>query len=644
MWNKSRWIEKTNTNRENVFHRLWSFADKLKSTLWYKLPDVEDSIDKSWNLKKWIVRLYWWSEIEEMKKCEKFIDENNCRIQIWKMTNWQTIYSRDLIWHYLLKYLSKHAKDDKKVVIQVRGKMAELLLQPNDSHDDESETGDQIKSFDDEKAEIENYIKKFLKRKWKNIIIQDVSEKYSDVFEALKNWKNWIIPEEEPKLSDLSWPLESPLPIIRYLAYHCAKDEDWKLMKLFYDTKPIWFRVDDQNEWRKPWDSDADYYSVVEVWIRLFEVLNWITIQWWIGRQRVYDKIISTILFGEDRIWEYTESIKIDNRKIKKTNELINIWDFNALKELYEWIKLHNTNNPAMEQIYVDLNTQQLTEIEKERDGNKIAKKRIRDVVVKTSLMIALLFAWWYARSSYIENEKLKEKQKKEETEQQYRRELNSQVEWQWYLYDEFCGSFLTAQQNILMAEYNISPYSKREFSDESCWIDNNDVLEDYTKEFWAHLRDPKFSGGRFLSADEYYAMYAWDLIKQHLMKPQKPYEHFLMYKDVIQNTLEYWNKIDISNCKVQEITNNKRPEISYFIKDKDGPIDANRFYRLKIMRVYPNDWNGKSVDLIFACKTYFSTIWYSFENDKYTIEDWVICMENFRDQFATDLPEIFNK
>jgi hypothetical protein len=58
-------------------------------------------------------------------------------------------------------------------------------------------------------------------------------------------------------------PFNSPLQIIEYLAYNASKDE--KLMELFQNTKPNKYLAEDKKLHKKPGESDADFYGIVEV-------------------------------------------------------------------------------------------------------------------------------------------------------------------------------------------------------------------------------------------------------------------------------------------------------------------------------------------------------------------------------------------
>ena len=302
-----------------------------------------------------VIWLRWEGKEELLGKYKwRYLDSKNSCIQFGKMQpDWNTVYSPEVIKPFI-EYILKHAKlDDEwkgKVIIQLWPELAQSLSQRD---------GKEVLEFGQEKQKIEDIIRECIKEcweEWKNveIEIQNVADNYPDVFDAIKNkWKDWIIPKEEPKLEDFELPLKSPLPIINYLAYHYSWNTDQNLKTLFYETKPAKYKEQD-GEKHEPWTSDADYYSIVEVWIRLFEVLNWRFIQWWIDRQKVYDKIIYLILFWEDKI---SQKLKLE--------------DYPKLWELHNrLIKYGDYENPKMMQLYIDL-----SKVEREIKTQKVKRE-----------------------------------------------------------------------------------------------------------------------------------------------------------------------------------------------------------------------------------------------------------------------------
>ena len=372
-------------SNSNIFSRTGRKIDEIEKVLSYNIPDYNSIVD-----------LKWGDEVKELKN-EKFIDENNFRLQIWKMQeDGNTIYS-PLMLRFWLEYIANHIKLDEnwrwKAIIQLWPELAQCLLQEDK----------EILSFEEEKKEIKKLAKKILGKRSEMINIENVADNYPDVFNAIKNWRKWIIPNKEPQLENLKIPLESPLPIIKFLAYRAKNDPD--LMDVFYKTKPAKYIWQDVMNNRKAWEFDSDYYSIVEVWIRLFEVLNWKYIQWWIGRQRVYDKIISLIIFGKDKIWKAEEY---------GANTVLKLDAYPALKNLHNWlVKNWLCDNIKMGQLYIELNENSLDKIE----SNLNKKEKLKSKLIKIWTWLALfstLALWW----GYIVNDIIANKRSQRERDQ----------------------------------------------------------------------------------------------------------------------------------------------------------------------------------------------------------------------------------
>lgn len=228
------------------------------------------------------------------------LNQNNFRLQIGKMDKkWETIYTKELLLP-AIEYIIKKTWKDEKAIIQLRPDLAKFL-----TNEDKKEESKQILSFEEEKQKIVQLIKKYFKNNQKNIEILNISQQYPEVFSILKEkWKAWLASIEKPILNKNNF---SALNIAKYL--YRLSQRNPKLIELFYNTKTS---VQKANDIKKIWENQSDYYSLIEVSIRLYEVIKWISIQWWIDRQKQYDKIIWWILHRKD----------IDSFKIKDYPEL----------------------------------------------------------------------------------------------------------------------------------------------------------------------------------------------------------------------------------------------------------------------------------------------------------------------------------
>lgn len=359
-------------------------------------------------------------------------------------------------------------------------------------------------------------LKKFIKdRFWKrwdciDVIIWSEQKRCKNFFDKLGKRKEggrrfWLIPENEPNLekylSETKKEKLSPLPIIQYLAYHANKDPE--LMALFYNTKPPLYRkMDGENH--IPWSSDADYYWIVEVWLRLTEILKWISIQWWVWRQRVYDKIISLILYWKDEIPKNKEcSYKLVFKKStywQENPEIIEIWS-KGLYKLYEIIKnakLQNEGwlNTDFKQLYIESDRNSL---------DKIKEKTLKKEELKESLIISWIKAWLIAALvglgltiTEINQERENKKQERENKKLEEKKELYLEKVWKespvyktsWHILQDM-RKYQAEQRNILRSKYDISRYDTENY---------NKILEEYDRAFDANYELYQ----SWLSAEDY--------------------------------------------------------------------------------------------------------------------------------------------
>ena len=589
--------------KSNIFSRTWKKVEEIKEALSYELPEATDIVALKWN--EWI---------EELEN-ERFINKDNFRLQIWKMQkDWNTIYS-PLMLKFWLEYIANHINTDEewkaKAIIQLRPDLAQCLLQEDK----------EILTFEEEKKEIEKLIKKTLGKKWKFIEIQNVADNYPDVFNAIKNWKNWIIPSKEPVLENIKLPIESPLPIIKFLAYHAKNDP--KLMDVFYRTKPAKYIWQDTLNNNIPWSSDADYYSIVEVWIRLFEVLNWISIQWWIGRQRVYDKIISLIIFGKDKIGKANDY---------DINNVLKLEDYPALNNLHtrlinSWIY----SDVSMNQLYIELNEWSLGKIEKKVEKKQKYNTKFRKLWTWLALASALTL-WWgkFINSSVAE---LQQKKANQEL-------INLWEEYPTHIYDvytmDYTGMVECEESIKLKAEYDLSKYeytNNKYYSWHKYILKRNKIVDEYMENFW-----PWFNWcWETLTAEDFMKHFWWKLINQYGLPYCEPYQHLKERKqEAINNTLKYWNNINLSENivkKSKEKTIYTYYNIGEKIKNGNHWDDIDHLYQLKFIKVLID---GEYKELILAAKYNIAS---GEAKEEFTLENWIKCMEDLQENYWLDIP-----
>ena len=467
----------------------------LRKTLTYK-PSPE------------YVRFY--SNWKFEKKEEPFLDKDNFHLQIWKMQkNWWTLYN-DLTLKLWIEYMIKHTKPWHQSVIQIRSDVWKELNQNQEYW---------ILTAREEKERVEKLIKKLW---WEWIVKVEIwSEKYPNVFRELKKWKDWIIPESEPNIEKIiqNGGINSPLPIIQYLAFHANKDP--KLMELFYNTKPEKYIWRDKKEWKKPWDSDEDFYWIVEVWLRLFDILNWASIQWWLGRQREYDRILSLIIYGRD-------NIDSSDRKKWKDKETWIYWcidDYKALKALHI-IRTKYFKEKKFDQLYIELDDKWI-----EKENVKISEKdKLKRKTISALAAILLLTWWasWWVKYNQYKNEKKQQQQEQEyrEMDRNYQEYLVKQADYKTV--SPIIYEVPNDEPIFLRAAYDIW---SQDYIDKD-WL----ILNHITEEYGNTTRD---NDEMYLSSQEFFNKKWRSRISQYHIAHQQPYEHLLKYKQQIQNTLK---------------------------------------------------------------------------------------------------------
>ena len=307
-----------------------------------------------------------------------WLNEENFRLQIGKMTKeWETIYTKEILLS-ALQYIFKKTKYNEKAVIQLRPDLAKYLTNEN-----QKDAANEILSFEDEKAKIIRLVKRFFKEKLKNIDIINVSQTYPEIFALLKSHgKDWLASNEKPSLNEANF---SALQLAKYL-YRMSQNNQ-KLMRLFYDTKTS---AQKENDTKAIWQNQSDYYSLVEVAIRLYEVVSWISIQWGIDRQNKYDQIIGGILEWKD----------MGSFKTK---------DYPELKELYE---VCDAINDDIVFNRLSINTKDVREItEKKKTRSKF---KLMSAWISVALISALA-GWGIGYQLYGKMQKDEIKHKKEQ-------------------------------------------------------------------------------------------------------------------------------------------------------------------------------------------------------------------------------------
>ena len=198
--------------------------------------------------------------------------QDNFRFQIGKMNkNNETIYSEEII-VWWLDYLIKKVWNNKKLIIQLRPDLARYLC-----NEDQKENLDNILTFQQEEKEIQKFIKRNFKKKSEDIQIINISNQYPEIFNILKEkGSKWLESHGKPNLDDKDF---SALNLLKYLYRVSCNNK--KFMQIIYNTKS---HKQKQEDTKPILENESDYYALVEVAIRMYEIIKGINIQWWIDR------------------------------------------------------------------------------------------------------------------------------------------------------------------------------------------------------------------------------------------------------------------------------------------------------------------------------------------------------------------------
>lgn len=164
-------------------------------------------------------------------------------------------------------------------------------------------------AIEDQVSRVREIVNMHYKKHAHRIHIHNLDDRHQALLTSVS--ENWIsgLSEEPP---ENSWSL--------YLAHklYKATQESRKLLKKVISTKPDKLKASDE-------PSDNDYYALIEVAMRLQDLLDGISLQWWESRQKRYDSIMLDVLNNR-----YEWSHSLDELKA-----LFSDVDSNELQRLY---------------------------------------------------------------------------------------------------------------------------------------------------------------------------------------------------------------------------------------------------------------------------------------------------------------------
>lgn len=243
-----------------------SLANKAVSAAYNKLGKINDLLNGP------DPRFVSYRENGKDKKIENLdLNAEHCHSFIGKMKidgTWT--YSDDVI-TALLKYFFDHTKKWEKVVIELANKVSELL--------NGEESMEWNMKYEEQKEHILKLAKGLNKKRLNDLEIVDIENNNTRLFDVLKNeWIKWL--DGYIWVPDFQKPFDS-LDIAKYL-YRIAK------VNVIYlaEIKNL------KSEEFRQINGDSDYYGLIEMAIRINALLHWVTLQWWVARQKKYDTLL----------------------------------------------------------------------------------------------------------------------------------------------------------------------------------------------------------------------------------------------------------------------------------------------------------------------------------------------------------------
>lgn len=482
-----------------------SLANKAVAAAYNKLGKINDLLNGS------DPRFVSYRENGKDKKIETLdLNADHCHSYIGKMKIDGTgTYSDDVIMA-LLKYFFDHTKKGEKVVIELANKVSELL------NGEESMEGNM--RYEEQKIHILALAKDVNKKRQGDVEIIDIQDNNKRLFEVVKNeWITWL--DGWWNILNFQQNFDS-LDIAKYL-YHVAKKNPLYIEEI-KNLKSEEFR---QISW------DSDYYGLIEMAIRINALLHWITLQWWVARQKKYDVLLmkhinpyikDNLLLDEfkQNCWEYLkwETFKWLYFDTKESEVLVN--KMGAKKQLQA-----KTKNALLLALWLGIGVWATVlggEYLQSQKQKKVMQETIKEIFENKSATRSGEYGYW----EYIWQEKLDK--------------IN---EYTQKIYDRFVFRY-----------GSIGTFSEEEFKSKIIDCLNNQKL---LSELWSEFSYDKIALEDVI-LDDY-------LIPQNIGEfkmnkvPVSPYESLVPYTDECINTILFEDDFEIKSDSTKKFPDDKR-------------------------------------------------------------------------------------
>ncbi|MCF7834879.1 hypothetical protein K9M48_02375 [Candidatus Gracilibacteria bacterium] len=219
------------------------------------------------------------------------VSDKYCHNYIGKMRkDGEGIYNDEVI-TALLSFFMKNISKDQTFTIELANIVSEIL---NDNDNKE-----QYYSYEEQKKHIINIAKKLNKKGSKKLLIIDIQDRNPELFEALKD--NGIAAlNNKSKKPTLNLDNFNSLDIAQYLYRATKKNPEY-----FDDLKKL------KPAHLQNVNGNTDYYGLIELAIRINDLLHGIIVQGGVARQKKYDALLLRHINPNDPGYPVLKDLKI---------------------------------------------------------------------------------------------------------------------------------------------------------------------------------------------------------------------------------------------------------------------------------------------------------------------------------------------
>lgn len=450
--------------------------------------------------------------------------DNHASLYIGKMFHDnEGIYNEETM-QWMLHYAAQKLRwPDEKIFLQIAGDVYDLFASDEENDRKPMSTVEQ-------KQALEKIIArdKTLKDR---VELCNIADRHRPLFDAISSGGIQALAEEQTE-----WMLEkedlNSKDIATYLYKLC---QDYPAVNnLFVATLPE--KVKGKN------DTNFSAYALVEVAIRMDDLLHGITLQGWVERQNVYDQLIM-FFTGQS-----------------KDNIPHNVTKLSPIRELQERCqnKLHESN---LKQWHFK-NKQFLALLPKEQEKERLQKK-IKNIIIISSIALSSVLAGTTGTYMYMKNQEAATYEEKQK--ELLKQKLKYEKLGVWFHYNMDYGRYESDEKKIELVEsttnriyryilkrYSIDPSQEKALRG----IIQNELLQ--KNSFWTGLVINDVNRDM-----DQASRYAYDFIQNHLIAHNKialeaigmdtrPYSNLLPHKLLFQEATQRKDTVLVENWSIK--------------------------------------------------------------------------------------------